>query len=148
MTISLPDVNVLLALVAEGHVHHDSARKWFEARDNDSVGICRVTQVGLLRLLTNPRVLLSGSYSIPRAWDISNQLFADRRIFFEYEPPELEIAWMNMMKEPGTGPSSWTDAYLAAFAWRHEYEIVTFDKDFRRWTDLSFTLLVSKDLSS
>jgi hypothetical protein len=62
--------------------------------------------MGLLRLLTNPQVLPSGSYSIPRTWDISNQLFADRPVFFEYEPPELEIAWMNMMKEPRTGHSS------------------------------------------
>ena len=50
---SLPDVNVLLALSAEGHVHHKPARLWFYAQLTDSVAICRVTQMGLLRLLTN-----------------------------------------------------------------------------------------------
>ena len=57
MTISLPDVNVLLALAAEGHTHHSSARDWFERQEDDSVAICRVTHMGLLRLLTNSKVL-------------------------------------------------------------------------------------------
>ena len=65
--ISLPDVNVLLALVAAGHTHHASAHGWFETQEPDSVGICRVTQMGLLRLLTNPKVLPSGVYPIGRA---------------------------------------------------------------------------------
>jgi predicted nucleic acid-binding protein len=55
--ISLPDVNVLPATTAAGHTHHASAHEWFETREPASVGICHVTQMGLLRLLTNPKVL-------------------------------------------------------------------------------------------
>ena len=55
--ISVPHVNVLLATAAAGYTHHASAHEWFETREPDSVGICRVTQMGLLRLLTNPKVL-------------------------------------------------------------------------------------------
>ena len=62
---SLPDVNILLALVAAGHTHHALAREWFVARDADSIAVCRVTQMELLRLLTNPKVLPSGPCSIP-----------------------------------------------------------------------------------
>jgi toxin-antitoxin system PIN domain toxin len=138
---SLPDVNVLLALVAAGHTHHAVAREWFVAREADSVGVCGVTQMGLLRLLTNPKVLPSGAHSIRRAWDVSNELLADKRVFFEYEPPELETAWTGMMNHPTTGPSSWTDAYIAAFAKRCDYEMVTFDRGFRRWSELTLTLL-------
>lgn len=43
---SLPDVNVLLALVAGGHIHHVIAREWFVAQEADSVTISRVTQMG------------------------------------------------------------------------------------------------------
>jgi uncharacterized protein len=138
---SLPDVNVLLALVAAGHTHHAMAREWFVTREADSVGICRVTQMGLLRLLTNPKVLPLGAHSIRRAWDVSNELLADKRVFFEYEPPELETVWANMMNHAGIGPSSWTDAYIAAFAKRCDYEMVTFDRDFQRWGELTLTLL-------
>ena len=57
MTISLPDVNVWIALAAEGHIHHVPAREWFAAQPDASVAFCRITQMGLLRLLTNPNVM-------------------------------------------------------------------------------------------
>ncbi len=139
--ISLPDVNVLLALLAAGHTDHASAHEWFETRAPDSVGICRVTQMGLLRLLTNPKVMPSGVYPINRAWDIANEILADKRAFLEYEPPELEATWIGMMRHKTVGPSSWTDAYLAAFAKQCNYEMVTFDRGFRRWTGLTLAVL-------
>ena len=122
MTTSLPDVNILLALVAEGHTHHESAREWFRAQGSDSVAICRVTQMGLLRLLTNPKVLSSGVCSIQRAWEVSNEILTDKRVFFDSEPPRIEAAWMAMMQHPAARSSSWTDAYLAAFAQLREYK--------------------------
>ena len=137
MTTSLPDVNVLLALVAAGHPHHRGALKWFESWEIDSVGICRVTQVGLLRLLTNPKVLSSGACSIARAWEISNEILTDQRAFFEHEPSGLEAMWAAMMSQRSVGASSWTDAYLAAFARQCDYELVTFDRGFHRWPGLS-----------
>src|SRR5207245_9195644 len=51
VTISLPDVNVWIALTAEGHVHHVPARGWFAAQPDTSVAFCRITQMGLLRLI-------------------------------------------------------------------------------------------------
>jgi predicted nucleic acid-binding protein len=45
------------------------------------------------------------------------------------------------MTERGVGPSSWTDAYLAAFAESHSYSLVTFDTAFERWPALNLTLL-------
>jgi toxin-antitoxin system PIN domain toxin len=138
---SLPDVNLLLALVAAGHTHHAAAREWFETRESDSVAVCRVTQMGLLRLLTNPRVLPSGVYSIDRAWDIANEVLADRRVFFEYEPPELDGVWISLMRHKSAGSNSWTDAYLAAFARQCDFEMVTFDHGFSRWGESAVTIL-------
>ena len=48
VTISLPDINVWLALAAEGHLHHVPARDWFTAQPDASVAFCRITQMGLL----------------------------------------------------------------------------------------------------
>jgi toxin-antitoxin system PIN domain toxin len=140
--ITSPDINVLLAIRAAGHVHHTSAWKWFEERDAGSVAIGRVTQMGLLRLLTNPKVLPSEVRSVPQAWDAVNEMRSDKRVFFQSEPAELETIWAALMKDPSVGPSSWTDAYLAAFAQGHGYEIVTFDRGFRRWRELTLRLLV------
>ena len=48
-----PDVNVWVALTYQGHVHHSAARGWFVSLHADArLFFCRVTQLGLLRLLT------------------------------------------------------------------------------------------------
>jgi len=45
------------------------------------------------------------------------------------------------MTQTGVGPSSWTDAYLAAFGDVQSSVLVTFDEGFRRWPDLRTTVL-------
>lgn len=141
MTICLPDVNVWIALAAEGHFHHVPARKWFSAQPAASVAFCRITQMGLLRLLTNPAVMGRAPRTIAQAWEVYTELRSDRRLLFVGEPEGLEAAWRNTVTLPGVGPSSWSDAYLAAFAQTHSYSLITFDSGFGRWADLKQTLL-------
>ncbi len=97
--------------------------------------------MGLLRLLTNRQVLQSGVHSIRQAWEVWNELVEDKRIFFESEPPGLEPVWKAFMNDPEVGPSSWTDAYLASFAIQCDFDMVTFDRGFRRWRNLNTNLL-------
>jgi uncharacterized protein len=141
MIVSLPDVNVWIALAAGGHVHHASARDWFVAQPTASVAFCRITQMGLLRLLTNPHVMGRTPRTTVQAWEIFAQLRADRRSVFAAEPEHLESAWRQLMTQARVGPSSWTDAYLAAFAEAHSYSLVTFDSGFERWPSLRLNLL-------
>ena|SRR6266404_7325516 len=143
VTISLPDVNVWVALAAEGHVHHTAARGWFAAQPDTSVAFCRITQMGLLRLLTNPSVMGRSPRSIAQAWEIFRQLRDDRRIVFTIERNNVDSTWRQLMTQAGVGPSSWTDAYLAALAQTHSHMLVTFDTAFARWADLRLTLLSS-----
>jgi uncharacterized protein len=143
--ISLPDVNIWLALIAEGHSHHDSARSWFYASANDSVALCRVTQMGILRLLTNSKVLGRGVRTVSQAWQIQHALRADPRVVVAEEPDGLEPFWEQLMNQPGAGHASWTDAYLAAFAGEHHYTLVTFDRGFEKWPDLKPSILPGPD---
>jgi uncharacterized protein len=53
--IKLADANVWLAVAFSDHGHHATARTWFEAQADDSCAICRVTQMALLRHLTNSK---------------------------------------------------------------------------------------------
>lgn len=56
--IALLDVNVLLALAQQSHVHHEPARRWLGARRPGSFwATCPTTEIGLLRLMTNPKVV-------------------------------------------------------------------------------------------
>jgi uncharacterized protein len=111
---SLPDVNIWIALAAECHVHHAPARNWFTAQPDASVAFCRITQMGLLRLLTNSDVMGRAPWTILQAWEAFEQLRADRRSVFATEPDRIESVWRQLMTQAGVGPSSWTDACLAA----------------------------------
>jgi toxin-antitoxin system PIN domain toxin len=141
VTISLPDVNVWLALVAEGHVHHLTGRDWFATQSDASVAFCRISQMALLRLLTNPHAMGGSPRTIARAWEIFTDLRRDRRVVFATDQERVDEIWRQCMTQPSVGPSSWTDAYLAALAQTHSYSLVTFDTGFKRWTDLKLMLL-------
>jgi toxin-antitoxin system PIN domain toxin len=138
--ISLTDVNIWLALVAEGHAHHRVAREWFLSLGDREAVFCRVSQMGLLRLLTQPAVMNKGALSPEQAWRTYEVLRQDSRVAFVGEPMGLESIWMRLMNEAASG-QAWTDAYLAAFALGHQYTLVSFDRGFRRWQGLSLRLL-------
>jgi predicted nucleic acid-binding protein len=54
--ISLPDVNVLLALAWTNHIHHDAAHRWFAHNAEAGWATCLHTQSAFLRLSLNPHV--------------------------------------------------------------------------------------------
>jgi toxin-antitoxin system PIN domain toxin len=139
----LADVNVLVALAVIGHAHHNTAAAWFEDSTDDEAAICRVTQAGFLRLLTNHRVMGENVVRPGRAWEIYDALFEHGRIGFFSEPPGLEASWRTAARHPHTGPNFWTDAYLAAFASAAGFDVVTFDRGFPRHQGIHVRLLPS-----
>jgi len=53
----LLDVNVLVALAWDSHVHHAHARKWFRDQAGDGWATCPITESGFVRVSSNPKVL-------------------------------------------------------------------------------------------
>lgn len=53
----LLDVNVLIALAWPNHVHHATARAWFEERSEDGWATCPLTEAGFVRVSCNPSVV-------------------------------------------------------------------------------------------
>ncbi|MEM0965729.1 MAG: hypothetical protein AAGJ81_06245 [Verrucomicrobiota bacterium] len=55
----LLDINSWLALLLEGHSQHAVARAWYESEDllASDLNFCRPTEMGLLRLLTQTKVM-------------------------------------------------------------------------------------------
>ena len=133
--IFLPDVNVWLALASRKHAHYVRAAAWMEGVGEQEAAICRVTQMGLLRLLTNRQVMGADAVNLTEAWSVYDRISADPRVHFLSEPPGLEAAWRQATRETGSSSNVWMDAYLQAFASLKELRIVSFDRGFRRFRE-------------
>jgi toxin-antitoxin system PIN domain toxin len=124
--MKLLDVNVWLAAAWARHVHHPVAKAWMNAED-DELAFCRVTEMALLRLLTNPVVTGNDALTRRRAWDVVLLLQSDPRVRFLPEPRGLAPLWMAFSKRDDRSHLLWTDDYLAAFAQAAPAELVTLD---------------------
>src|SRR5947208_9821392 len=112
----LPDVNVWLALATDAHVHHKRARRYWETEAADALVFCRITQLSLLRHLTNPKVMGEGCLRPAGAWSKYREFAALPEIEFYGEPSEID-EWLERFSTGSrSSPNLWTDAYLAAFA--------------------------------
>jgi toxin-antitoxin system PIN domain toxin len=137
----LPDINVWIALAFAGHPQHPAARSWFEQLPEGGGAFWRVTQMGFLRVATNPRAVGNEALSLPDAWRKYDALLTDPRVIFSEEPADLEVHWRAYTRRRAFSPNLWSDAYLAAFARAAAFEVVTFDKAFRQYKGLHCTIL-------
>jgi uncharacterized protein len=55
--VALLDVNALVALAWDSHVHHASIRGWFAVNSADGWATCPITESGFVRVSANPKVL-------------------------------------------------------------------------------------------
>jgi uncharacterized protein len=124
-----PDLNVWLALSYEAHVHHRIAYAWFESLSEGArLCFCRITQIGLLRLLTTEAVMKAEVLTHRQAWQIYDRWLEDGRVAFVDEPATLEPIFRSESWSPHPAPKNWSDSYLIAFARSAGFELVTFDK--------------------
>jgi toxin-antitoxin system PIN domain toxin len=137
---SLADVNFLFALLYAGHAHTKAASDWLESQEEDErVLVCRVVQMGVLRLLTNPKAMRDEVLTPADAWAQWDRLGGDTRFERVDEPSRLESAWRSITM--GRRFLVDTDTYLAAFALAGSHRLVTFDSGFRRFGELDVVLL-------
>jgi toxin-antitoxin system PIN domain toxin len=128
--MKLLDVNVWLAAAWARHRHHRLAKTWLDHQE-DELALCRVTQMALLRLMTNPAVTGADALSRRAAWERVEQLMADSRVCFLTEPEGLVPLWVAFSKRDDHNHLLWTDDYLAAFAQAADSELITIDEPFR-----------------
>ena len=126
----LADVNVWFALAVEEHQHHTAARQWLEQMVGKA-GFIRITQLGLLRLLTNSAAMGGKPLTNDEAWRVYDALTADHRIHVFAEPGgSADEAFRAMSAAARPSPKIWIDAYLAAAAKSNDAVLVTFDRAF------------------
>ncbi len=122
----LLDVNVLLALAWDQHIHHEIAHERFAELDNWST--CPVTEAGLLRLLLTRQVVgrqVSGAEAI-------GQLQAMRRVpGWSFISDSVSLAAPSIDMRVLMGRRQVTDLQLVNLAAANNTTLATFDATLR-----------------
>ncbi len=135
---ALVDVNVLVALMHARHVHSARAVRWLAGHDAaGAIAVCRVSQMGALRILTHPSAMKDEAKSASEFWDGWQRLMEDDRFALVGEPAGLESAWRALTAALPRGKPAETDCYLAAFAIAGKLSLVSFDRGLRRFAGLN-----------
>lgn len=138
----LADVNVLIALLHARHAKSEQAIGWLDLQvDPASILVCRVAQMGVLRILTNATWMKEDCLSAAAIWGGLDLLFQDERFAQAEEPLGLEVEWKQLTRDFPLGRCVETDTYFAAFALTGGHRLVTFDRGFRRYEKLDLELL-------
>lgn len=137
----LADVNVLLALADPMHGQHQRCSEWFSGlSESDHLLICRVAQMGMLRLMTNDRVMQGRALTLREAWSFYGEFVGNPSVNTVFEPEGLQSCWVQLCWDRGRSTNIVTDAYLAAFAIAGNYGLVSLDHRFAQYEGLRWIL--------
>ena len=122
---ALLDVNVLIALLDEAHIHHVQATSWLERNIQHGWSTCPITQNGCIRIMSQP--------AYPGALPVA---VVQERLAEAAENSDHKF-WsddVNLLKKDGLvwtkvlGHRQVTDAYLLAMAVHNKGCLVTMDR--------------------
>ena len=126
MSVSLLDVNVLLALFDPAHVNHDEAHDWFGANRRRGWATCPITINGFVRVLSNPGYptpvgTAGAALSMIRTLceSAGHEFWADDVSLLDRELFRAEAI---------AGHQKITDIYLLGLAVRRQGKLITFDR--------------------
>ncbi len=137
----LPDVNVLFPLLVSRHTHRAAAVQWFDRTAIAEVALCRLTRLGILRLLCTPAVMGPDVLPPKGAIEALQVLENDERIICVSEPLGLDRELAECVPGCVSSPNLWSDAYLSALAIVLQIELVSFDRGFGKFPRLHFSRL-------
>ena len=136
--IDVPDLNLWLALIDPDHAHHARARRYWEHEAAAEIAFCRVIMLGLLRLLTHPRVMHGAPFTSAEAWDAYRAFAVLPEVCFVEDSLAAEKRFELWSRVPGFPSHRWTGAWIAALASSAGARVVSFDSDFTTFPDLDF----------
>jgi hypothetical protein len=122
----LLDVNVLIALLEPGHDFFQKAQEWFGSSGKDNWGVCPLTEIGFVRITTNPS-FYPGPRTLEDATAILKEL-ADRPGYRYWPLTESWAALTAPFASRISGHQQVTDAYLLGQAIKEDGVLVTFDR--------------------
>lgn len=122
---ALLDLNLLTALLWPRHEHHALAHDWFGQRHRDGWATCPLTQLGFVRLVSNP-AFSRDALSVRDALTLLlKNLEHQDHVFWS---ADQDATSLTPMAASLRGHQQVTDAYLLALAQHHGGLVATFDR--------------------
>jgi uncharacterized protein len=133
---ALLDLNILTALLWPAHEHHQVAHRWFSARSGSRWATSSLTQLGFVRIVSNPAfsrdALTPGQAVALLAENLAHP-------HHEFWTEILQVPDAIREVEAGLqGQRQVTDAYLLALAARRKGVLATFDRGLRSLAGQTF----------
>mgnify|MGYP001337555038 CR=1 FL=1 len=132
----LPDLNVLLALATRDHFHHQQALNYWEHQAAEQVHFCTVTALGLVRLLSQPKLMGPAVKTTPEASALLQALCQQTGVSLAIPASYGWDVFHQLMHKVDLPARLCTDTYLAALAISNGWRLVSFDRDFERFGGL------------
>jgi toxin-antitoxin system PIN domain toxin len=121
---ALFDVNVLVALFDEDHIHHARAQRWWSAHNKDGWATCPITQNGFIRVIS--QAAYPNSVSVTFAHDLlARQVAGTDHVFWPDDVSLLDEQLFDRSRV--LGHKQLTDVYLLGLAVKNGGRLVTFD---------------------
>src|SRR4051794_26700972 len=128
--MALLDVNALVALAWDSHVHHSRMREWFAAHGRAGWATCPVSESGFVRVSSNPKVLPS-----PIGVAAARAVLAALRTAGVHRFLSDDVSLTDGDVPHIAGYRQVTDAHLLTLARRCGVQLVTFDAGLARLAD-------------
>jgi len=138
----MPDTNILIYSMDGTARQHRAAKAWLEAAlsGTERIGFAWIALLGFLRISTQSRLFLN-PLSVAEAARLVEKQLASPMAEIIHPGPDHAHLLLRLLAEAGTAGNLVPDAHLAALAIEHGAELVTFDRDFGRFTGLRWKLL-------
>lgn len=121
---ALLDINVLIALLDEDHVHHSRARAWLMQRGRSGWASCPITQNGCIRVMSQAAY----PSPLPPSAVMERLAAATRHPSHEFWPADITLLDDAIADRSRIhGPRQVTDLYLLALSVRNDGCLATFD---------------------
>jgi uncharacterized protein len=134
--LHLLDVNALVALAWDSHVHRHVMRRWFRANAARGWVTCPVTESGFVRVSSNPKVLPH-----PIASDVAREVLLELRQAETHRFVVDDVSLVDDDVPAIAGHRQVTDVHLLVLARRSDARLLTFDAGLARLGGGDVTLL-------
>jgi uncharacterized protein len=119
----LLDVNALIALAWDSHVHHVTMRAWFAENAANGWATCPITESGFVRVSSNGKAMPSAI-----GVDAARAVLSALRAVDGHRFLTDDVSITDRDVPPIVGHRQVTDAHLLALARRRRARLVTFDR--------------------